>query len=228
MAEAAFLQPTKSNSTALTVVILMHAAVLGALAMSKIDVVKKTIPTIDIFRVDPEPKPLPPEPPKPMEKVQPPNTPPLTAPPVVVQLPPLNQGPVVEPTPIREVELTTRADESTPSLPEGDPVDLTPPTPKKVEPARAKANLASYVTDADYPAAAIRAEEQGTTRFRLTVGADGKVADCTVTGSSGSSALDSKTCSIMQKRARFTPAQDSAGNKVGDTVSNAIRWVLPE
>ena len=32
---------------------------------------------------------------------------------------------------------------------------------------RARANLASYVSDADYPASAIRAEEQGTTGFRL-------------------------------------------------------------
>ena len=34
MAEAAFLQPIKSNSTALTLVIVMYAAVLGALAIS--------------------------------------------------------------------------------------------------------------------------------------------------------------------------------------------------
>jgi protein TonB len=99
---------------------------------------------------------------------------------------------------------------------------------KKVEPARAKANLASYVSDADYPAAALRGEEQGATRFRLTVGPDGRVQDCTVTGSSGSSSLDSATCRIMKSRARFTPARDSTGSATGDTVSSTIRWVLPE
>jgi protein TonB len=83
------------------------------------------------------------------------------------------------------------------------------------------------VSDADYPAAALRGEEQGATRFRLTVGPDGRVKDCAVTGSSGSSSLDATTCRLMRSRARFTPARDSQGNPVGDTISNTIRWVLP-
>jgi protein TonB len=103
-----------------------------------------------------------------------------------------------------------------------------PPPPAKIEPARARANLASYVSDADYPTSAIRAEEQGTTRFRLSVSPDGRVGDCTVTGSSGSSALDNATCRIMRSRARFTPARDGNGNPTGDTVGSSIRWVLPE
>jgi protein TonB len=100
--------------------------------------------------------------------------------------------------------------------------------PRKVEPARARANLASYVSDADYPSTAIRNEEQGTTRFRLGVGPDGKVTECAVTGSSGSSALDSATCRLMRQRAKFTPARDSDGRKTSDSVTSAIRWVLPE
>ncbi|PSJ41638.1 energy transducer TonB [Allosphingosinicella deserti] len=226
MAEAAFLQPTKSNSTALTVVIVMHAAALGALALSKMDVIPKpnfgrtTVVNIKDPVKEPPPKPQP----KPKTET-PQHVSVVTIPPRVIETPVFTNVFQAEPQP------TTLAP---PVGPVGHidvpppPPPLQAPEPKKVEPARGKANLASYVTDADYPAAAIRAEEQGTTRFLLTVGADGKVASCTVTGSSGSSALDSKTCSIMQKRARFTPAQDSAGNKVGDTVSNAIRWVLPE
>jgi protein TonB len=97
-----------------------------------------------------------------------------------------------------------------------------------VEPARAKANLASYVSDADYPDSALRAGEQGTTGFRLTIGPDGRVSGCEVTSSSGSSALDSATCRIMKSRARFTPAHDSTGKAVGDSQSARIRWVLPK
>jgi protein TonB len=103
-----------------------------------------------------------------------------------------------------------------------------PPPAPKVEPARAKANLSSYVSDADYPDAAIRAEEQGTTGFRLEIGPDGRVTNCTVTSSSGSSTLDSATCRIMRSRARFTPAHDSSGRSVSDTYSYRIRWVLPK
>jgi protein TonB len=102
-----------------------------------------------------------------------------------------------------------------------------PPPPRTVEPARARANLASYVSDADYPASAIRAEQQGTTGFRLTVGTDGRVTGCDVTSSSGSPALDQATCRIMRSRARFTPARDDHGNPTTDSVSSRIRWVLP-
>jgi protein TonB len=96
-----------------------------------------------------------------------------------------------------------------------------------VQPAKARANLASYISDDDYPQDAIRNEQQGTTRFRLDIGPDGRVTNCTVTGSSGSSSLDNATCRILRSRARFTPATDSSGNKTGDTVSQSIRWVLP-
>jgi protein TonB len=84
------------------------------------------------------------------------------------------------------------------------------------------------VSNDDYPPAAIRNEEQGTTRFTLTVGPNGRVTNCSVTGSSGSSSLDSTTCRLMTSRARFTPASNSAGQPTTDTVSGAIRWVLPD
>jgi protein TonB len=102
------------------------------------------------------------------------------------------------------------------------------PEARKIEPARARANLASYVSDSDYPASAIRAEQQGTTRFRLSVAPNGKVADCIVTSSSGSPTLDAATCRLMKSRARFTPAKDSDGRPVSDTAASAIRWVLPD
>lgn len=92
---------------------------------------------------------------------------------------------------------------------------------------RARADLASYVSDADYPPAAIRAHEEGRTAFRLAVGPDGRVSACTITESSGSAALDETTCRILRLRARFTPARDARGNPVGDNVSGALNWSLP-
>jgi TonB family protein len=98
------------------------------------------------------------------------------------------------------------------------------PEPEKT---RAQTNLASYISDADYPAAAIRAGEQGTTGFRLFIGPDGLVTDCRIIASSGSASLDEATCRIMRTRARFRPAHDANGNPVPDTVSSRVRWVLP-
>ena len=103
-----------------------------------------------------------------------------------------------------------------------------PPPVRRIEPAKARANLASYITNDDYPSSALRNEEQGTTGFRLDVGADGRVSGCSVTASSGSSALDTATCRLLRSRARFTPATDSTGAKTSDSVSGRIRWQMPE
>jgi len=110
------------------------------------------------------------------------------------------------------------------------PVTAPPPDPpsRPGEPTRARANLASYVSDSDYPASAIAAHEEGTTRFRLNIGADGTVTRCTVTASSGSTALDETTCRIMVERARFIPARDARGRAVTDSTVGALRWVIPE
>jgi TonB family protein len=102
-----------------------------------------------------------------------------------------------------------------------------PPPPKKVTPARAKANLASLFSDEDYPASAVRAGESGATSFRLEVGPNGRVSSCTVTSSSGSSALDSTTCRLLRSRARFTPATDNTGANTSDAVTGRIVWRLP-
>ena len=110
------------------------------------------------------------------------------------------------------------------------PAIVAPAAPRATAgaPARAKANLASYVTDGDYPDSAIRAGEQGRVRFLLDVGVDGLVTGCTILESSGSPILDSTTCRIMRARARFTPARNSKGVPVRDRVSAAMRWVLPD
>ncbi len=94
-------------------------------------------------------------------------------------------------------------------------------------PQRARANLNSYFSTDDYPASALRGNEQGTTGFRLTIGPNGRVTDCPVTSSSGSSALDQATCRILRSRARYTPARDSSGNPASGTDSGRVTWRLP-
>jgi protein TonB len=223
---SSYLQTNKSP-TALTVVILMHGAALGALALSKMEVNRKPPKPIDLINIR-TPPPPPKVEPDPVKQPQPQQRQVVTIPPRVIE------------TPVTHTDFDTTPVPLPPKLyVQPGPVDLVlppspppppPPPPKavRVEPARAKADLGSYVSDADYPAAALRSEEQGATRFRLAVGPDGRVRDCTVTGSSGSSSLDTATCRLMKNRARFTPARDSTGNAIGDTVSSTIRWVLPE
>ena len=102
-----------------------------------------------------------------------------------------------------------------------------PPSDDIVPEVRAKASLPSLFSTSDYPAAALRAGEQGTTAFAVAIDATGRVTHCSIAKGSGSFSLDWATCSIIQRRARFTPARDGAGRAVGDRTEGRIRWVLP-
>jgi protein TonB len=95
-----------------------------------------------------------------------------------------------------------------------------------VPPRSATGDLQGLFRGDDYPRSAITAEEQGSVTVRITVGINGRVANCAVTSPSGSPALDRATCRILQSRARFTPARDSHGDPTTDTLTQRIRWVL--
>ncbi|HEY0043097.1 MAG TPA: TonB family protein [Allosphingosinicella sp.] len=227
MEGATTYQAKRGSPTALTVVVLLHGAAIGALALSKMDVIHTDFGRTEVYTVPLDtPKP-PPEPPKPVEKSveTPQHVSTVTRPQVIVPISDpvdtFDTTPVVIPP---TIEYTRPAETYIAPPPPPPP----PPPPRTVEPARAKANLGSYVSDADYPAAAIRSVELGRTAFRLTVGADGRVKECSIVGSSGSSALDNATCKIMKQRARFQPARNSAGQETTDTVQSSIKWVLPE
>jgi TonB family protein len=94
--------------------------------------------------------------------------------------------------------------------------------------AQPRAHLSSLFSPDDYPAAAVRAGEQGTVEVKLAVGTTGRVTNCSVTSSSGSSALDSTTCRLLIARARFTPAMDSTGSPVTAEVTHRQPWRLPD
>jgi TonB family protein len=79
----------------------------------------------------------------------------------------------------------------------------------------------------DYPAVAKAKGEQGTVQARLTIDKTGRVNGCTIVRSSGSRSLDSATCSILERRARFDPARDSEGRPITSTfVSPPVTWRL--
>ncbi len=211
---------SSNRIVAIVIVGLIHFA-LGYVLVTGLayNVMKKAAEDLKTFDVEDEPPPPPEELPPP-EKVDVPPPPQIAAPPPLIRTniaPPQIQ---VTPNPPPFVP--------TPMARPAPPAPPPPPAPRTIEPAKARANLASYISDDDYPDSAQRNEESGTTGFRLDVGPDGRVSSCTITSSSGSSALDSTTCRIMKSRARFTPATDSTGGKTSDSVNGRIRWVLPE
>ena len=104
-----------------------------------------------------------------------------------------------------------------------------PPPPRAVlRPPQPRTALQALISANDYPASALRMGAHGRVRFILDVGPDGRVHGCMITRSSGSSALDSTTCALRRRRARFTPAVDSNGMPAAGRVRDQIEWVLPE
>lgn len=197
------------------VVLLQFAlgyAIVTGLAFNVIKHAAQNLKTFDVEEPPPPPE-QPPPPPKDMPKVPPP---PITPPPLVrVEAPPPPIQTITAPTP--------------PVIPPVVPSPpAPPPPPRKVQSATsAKGDLRTLFSADDYPAAAQAAGAEGTAQAELTIGSDGRVVGCSLTRSTGNSALDSATCSILRRRAKFTPARDSNGNPTTDTVSTPpIVWRL--
>ncbi len=118
--------------------------------------------------------------------------------------------------------------ESTATRMDPGPTPTIEPSPR-ILPASPKPanNPASWITTRDYPARDLREGNQGTTRFRVVVGSDGRAKACELTGSSGSASLDKAACDNVMRRARFEAATDETGAKVVGTYASSVRWQIP-
>lgn len=105
------------------------------------------------------------------------------------------------------------------------------PGPEPAWPAavvRARLKQPNLFADLDYPAAAIRAGEEGAVEFELRIGPNGRVMGCAILASSGSAILDSETCRMIRTRARFIPALDAEGRTTWDSLRGKTVWRLPK
>ena len=62
----------------------------------------------------------------------------------------------------------------------------------------------------------------------FTVGADGRATACRTTRSSGNPRLDSRTCELIERRFRFRPARNAAGDPVPAIIRTSFDWVPPQ
>ena len=211
-------QMSGNRMVAIVIVALIHIALGYALITGlAYDAVKKVVERVTTVDVS-EPPPPPDEPPPPPPKDAPP--PPPVAPP-----PPMNIS--VAPPPIQTVTTIPPPRPPAVIIPPPAPVapPPPPPPPKRANPIP-KGNPGRWVSNDDYPSRAIREEAQGTVRFSLTVGPDGRVSGCSVTGSSGNSTLDDTACRLLRQRARFDPKLDSNGNPTTGTWASSFKWQL--
>jgi protein TonB len=204
---------SKNRMIALGIVALLHVflgyAFITGLALKAVKAIVQPLETVNVEEEAPPPEEPPPPPPKDIE------IPPFVPPPEVsiVQDAPTNtittQSEVARPDPPRVA----------PPAPPAPPAAVAPPSPAT---PKGRGNVFS---DDDFPDASRRAEEQGVTRVSYVVGADGKVASCTVTQSSGFPRLDDATCKIIMRRFRFNPATRD-GQPVQETKTQPVRWQL--
>jgi TonB family protein len=75
-------------------------------------------------------------------------------------------------------------------------------------------NLTAWFTPDDFPNEAIRAGSQGRVVVNFDIGIDGRVTNCVVAQAARDSRLNKVPCSVLERRARFKPATDAAGNPV--------------
>ena len=87
-------------------------------------------------------------------------------------------------------------------------------------------NQTTMVQPDDYPARAARQDESGIVSMRLAVDDYGRVTNCAVTESSGSTALDTGTCALLRRKARFAPALNTNGSPVSGTHREMIAWSI--
>jgi periplasmic protein TonB len=214
-------QPMSGNRiTAMIIVALLHV-VLGYALVTGLayDAVKKAVQRVTTVDIKEEVKKEPPPPPKKLDLPPPPTK--VIAPPPKISMAP--------PAPFQVAPPPPQPEPAPPPPPPPQIKEAPPPprfTPKGATPKGS--GQGSWVTDADYPSRALREEREGVTGYRLTLGPDGKVTDCSITSSSGSPDLDEAVCSNLRRRARFNPAMDGDGNPTTGSYSARVRWKIPK
>ena len=203
------------------IVILLHAflgyALVTGLAYEAVQQVKAKLNVVDVKEEEvPEEEP----PPEPEKQIEPPV---VSPPPLVKTVSPPPQIQTVS-TPPPAIVLVPRAAPPAPAAP---PPPPPPPVAKRPNPIP-KGIPGNWANTNDYPSRALQQEREGTTGFRVTVGADGRVSDCQIASSSGHPDLDAATCTNVKRRARFDPALDGNGQPTTGSYSNRVRWQIPK
>ena len=228
-------QMSSNRIIALIVVAIIHIAIgytlVTGLAYEAASKVIERVTTVD---VDEPPPPPPEDEPPPPEEPQPDLAPPPpVAPPPPINIartpPPIRTQATIPPPAPPVFRIPPPAPPGPPPRPAPPPPPPPPPPPSQAR-AASPQNLNSWAgrIQSDYPSRALRAEEEGTVSMRISIGANGRVASCSVVGSSGSSALDDAACRGMERYARYNPALNAAGNPITSTTTQSIRYVLPE
>lgn len=218
----AYVDQNQSGSKTVSAVI--SAIVLAAVGYAFVnglayDALKRAATKLNVIDIQTPPPPPPKKPPPPPKDVPKVESPPIVTPPPLVT-PPAVQTP--------QIVQVAKAPPYIP--PPAAPVVQAPPPPKPsmASGPKVRGDPSFGISDEDYPPNAVRNNEQGVTSVSFTVNTQGRAEGCQVTGSSGFSDLDQLTCTLVMRRARYTPAKDVGGNAMASTDRRSIRWTIPK
>jgi protein TonB len=101
------------------------------------------------------------------------------------------------------------------------PPDIVARLQQVAEPPRPRQPIQTLVSPDDYPAGATG---RGIVGINLLVSKQGQAILCDITQSGGSALLDTMTCQLLKRRARFTPALDRNGKPSIGQVAVQVDW----
>ena len=218
-------QSSRPSPASVAAVVGVHAAIGAALVfgMTVTGALPEVITKFEGRNIPDAPPP--PPPPPPTDEVVPKES---ASPPIFTPAPKFD----IKPTP----PMVDTTDLIPPPIPVPQPgrgpvIDIPRPEPMpSFNPvaARPKNDPARWLSNSDYRPSWTRRELTGLAKFRLEIAANGRVTDCTVTGTTGHSELDAATCSLVTKRARFEPARGGNGEPVAGSYTGSVLWQLPE
>jgi len=214
----------RDRATSIATVIAVHAALGYALVigLQATGVISTERPIKTIFIEDTLPKP--PPPPDPVENPAPaPQQSQVYTPPIPFPLPTATTTTtVILPPPTPDV-IPTSIPQTIPDVPTG----LLPPAKDPIA-AKPRGNPGGWIGEQDYRTSWINRDLRGIAGFRLSVGADGRVTGCEITRSTGHTELDTATCALLTRRARFEAARDSTGARTSGTFASSVEWRIPD
>ena len=93
--------------------------------------------------------------------------------------------------------------------------------------SRLAVQVSGSIMDEDYPVSAVANREEGTTVVTFTIQPNGRVTYCKIAASSGSNALDLKTCEIVASRFVYDPARNKKGQPIEEIKTQRVHWQIP-